>query len=337
MAKSKEKEYAVWIAMRQRCSNPRNQGYHNYGGRGIFVCARWESYDNFISDMGYCPPGLTIERIDNDKGYGPANCKWATREEQSLNRRNTHKVTYHGVTKTFIEWVTELDLEETLGLSAHSIYCRIKSYKWPADMAFTVKGKTVNQYFVKGEMHTVQSLCKKYNLPNGLLRQRLRGELSDDELVAPVAEVDLFTVDGVTKTAREWADSCGQSEPTTRKWLKAGKPLNTRSIRSDITFKGKAQTLINWAKEWNLDRKDLSRYLVKQEYTMQEIYDYFVLGLDWAPLGITKGTTREPIEFQGKRLYPTAWRERWGLTSCQFSRLRKRLTMQEIFDGHAKK
>jgi hypothetical protein len=83
-------EYNCWTSMNARCSNPKHSAYKNYGGRGITVCRRWrESYEAFLADMGRKPgPEYSIDRVDNDKGYSKANCRWATIMEQRHNRRD---------------------------------------------------------------------------------------------------------------------------------------------------------------------------------------------------------------------------------------------------------
>ena len=84
---SETSEYHVWENMLQRCKNPRTTKYKYYGGRGIKVCERWLKFINFYSDMGKRPEGLTLERINNDKGYSLDNCKWATCSEQARNQK----------------------------------------------------------------------------------------------------------------------------------------------------------------------------------------------------------------------------------------------------------
>ena len=85
--KYKDKIYCAWEGMIQRCTNKRNISYKNYGARGIDACNRWQIFENFYSDMGDVPEGLSLDRINNDSGYSKENCRWATQRQQKMNTR----------------------------------------------------------------------------------------------------------------------------------------------------------------------------------------------------------------------------------------------------------
>ncbi|WP_162928334.1 hypothetical protein [Sphingopyxis terrae] len=111
--------YNVWQGIKRRCLNPRAKQFDDYGGRGIEICERWlHSFANFKADMGPRPPGHSIDRIDNDKGYFPDNCRWATRCEQQRNRRQTRIAVIGGVSYIASE------LSERSGLKTDTIMSR---------------------------------------------------------------------------------------------------------------------------------------------------------------------------------------------------------------------
>ena len=120
-----------WRAMKARCLNPNNNRYQHYGGRGITVCERWLTFKNFLLDMGERPVGLSLERIDNNKGYSKDNCKWATNSEQMLNRNYKRKIKIGDTELTAGGW------ERKLGLARDAIGQRIRDGMSPVDAVLT--------------------------------------------------------------------------------------------------------------------------------------------------------------------------------------------------------
>lgn len=82
--------------MRERCLSKTNKRFKDYGGRGITIDPTWDSFENFLVDMGECPQGLTIERLNNDAGYGPENCAWRSRKDQNNNKRSNRLIEFNG-------------------------------------------------------------------------------------------------------------------------------------------------------------------------------------------------------------------------------------------------
>jgi len=129
------KEYRLWSAIKDRCYYKGYKLFHRYGGRGIKMCDRWiNSFENFLSDMGKIPEGMTIDRIDNDGDYSPENCRWATKTEQAQNRSTTRYVEWNGEKMCLSEFTRQLGLP-IWGLRH---YIRHKKMT-PIEAAFMVK------------------------------------------------------------------------------------------------------------------------------------------------------------------------------------------------------
>lgn len=171
--------HKIWIQMRDRCRRPQHPAFARYGGRGITVCERWEAYENFAADMGERPsPKHSIDRIDNDKGYSPDNCRWATNKEQNRNRTGVHALTFNGRTQPISAWAEETGIDRSV------LYMRINQRGWSVEMALTTKtGKACNW---RGTLHTdatkyeAHGQCKslsEWARDLGVPRARLAGRL----------------------------------------------------------------------------------------------------------------------------------------------------------------
>lgn len=129
---SKTRLYSIWRDMKNRCNGLKKKDKENYFDRGITYCKEWDTFEPFKDwalSHGY-RDDLTIDRIDNDKGYSPDNCRWVTRAVQNNNTRQNHFITYKGETHTLKEW------SEILGIKYNTLKSRLETYKWSIEDAF---------------------------------------------------------------------------------------------------------------------------------------------------------------------------------------------------------
>ena len=132
--------YKIWADMKQRCNNPNHAKYKSYGARGIKVCTEWKDFYHFREwalCSGYSDI-LTLDRIDNDKGYYPDNCRWADRFTQQNNTRRNHLITYRGETKTLAQWIV------CLGLTRSALSNRLK-HGWSIEKALSTPVKAYKE------------------------------------------------------------------------------------------------------------------------------------------------------------------------------------------------
>ena len=163
--------YYIWMTMKQRCENPNNHCYQRYGAKGITVCEEWHKYENFKNwamSNGYSV-NLTIDRIDNNKGYEPSNCRWADRKIQSRNRKHVQLFSFKGEMRTIQE------ISEITGVSEWTLRRRLKD-NWSIEKAVSTptKRRPVKIIEFNGEAFPQSVWDKKLGLPKGTVGERLR-------------------------------------------------------------------------------------------------------------------------------------------------------------------
>ena len=109
--------YWSWLGMIGRCRYPKHPFFHRYGGKGVKVCERWLTFENFLADMGERPEGMTLDRLDSAKDYEPGNCRWATRKEQA--RQNCRRTMFNG------KPMSRVEIAAALGIGQGALYYRI--------------------------------------------------------------------------------------------------------------------------------------------------------------------------------------------------------------------
>lgn len=237
----KTSEYNTWCGMRQRCNNSNSPGYRNYGGRGITVCDRWNmSFVNFLDDMGAKPSAEhSIDRIDNNLGYFPDNCRWADKTTQANNQRGNKLITIGGVTKTLAQWSLES------GIQSQIIHGRIERLGWSEQSLLKEVGKQVFEY--RKKRGTLTKLSKFFGFDYDMVRQRITklGWSLEKAIETPAkfrkdgGSLKSYSACGKSLTLRQWAEETGIKYETILARIRAGKsieiavtdPLNTRHDR----------------------------------------------------------------------------------------------------------
>jgi len=179
----KTKLYKVWTSMKQRCVNPSDEAYENYGGRGITVCESWANdfhrFRVWAEDHGY-RVGLTIDRVDNDAGYCPENCRWTDRQTQNVNKRQRERILeFNGKSGNYSFW--ENDLRD-LGITRNTIKSRL-CFGWSIEDTLTKpmlghgkaskKGIGSKKYTFKGETGTATFWANKIGCKSSVINRRL--------------------------------------------------------------------------------------------------------------------------------------------------------------------
>jgi hypothetical protein len=212
-------EYKIWDAMIQRCSNPKNAHYADYGGRGIVVCGAWKEFVVFYRDMGSRPSSRhTLDRENNDGNYEPSNCRWITQKEQLSNTRRNLNFTYRGETKTLKQW------SENLGFNYHNVKYRIHNGML-FEVAIVLDAMTKDSLLtLHGATKSVIEWCRDHLVTFVSFRHRLNNGWTFEEALTPIESKEV-TFDGETRSLRDWCGVLGLDESSTYLRILRGESL----------------------------------------------------------------------------------------------------------------
>ena len=170
--------YECWKGMKQRCYQPSAASYKSHGARGITVCDRWRnSFELFLEDMGTRPDGLTLDRIDNNGNYEPANCKWSTPKEQGNNKRNNKFYTVAEVTKNLEGWT------QSTGLTRQALSWRLSAGMTMEQAINWTRDRHTIKMLYKGDQLTIDDAARITGLSRGTIQSRHRAGWSPEEII----------------------------------------------------------------------------------------------------------------------------------------------------------
>lgn len=257
-------EFRTWIGIRLRCHDPRQPGYPKYGGSGIKVCRRWrDSFRAFLDDMGPKPtPRHSIDRIDSQKGYVPGNCRWATRQEQSDNRRTTVWLTFSGERLTLREWSIRT------GLNQKTIYDRLrrgwtiqdalsKPAAWGAGPSRSTNcGLPEYRVWIGMNVRCHSPKCKGFARYGGrgiyvCQEWRSRGiKKSREQFLRFLKDMGRRPSPGHTL---DRIDNNGPYSSGNCRWATFAEQLRNRRTNRQLTFCGETLCLVEWAERYGIN------------------------------------------------------------------------------------
>jgi len=226
-------EHATWWQMWQRCSNPHNKAWPRYGGRGICVCERWRDFFAFVEDTGKRPPARSLDRIDVNGDYEPANCRWATQDEQINNRRNTVRITIDGAVKSLTQWSRQFGVARAT-VKRRFLICE----DWK--QAFELAKRNFSQerqieVTINGKRKSLLEWCNVHGIPAKIAWQRhKRGwpwkKSVTEPLLDDYAKRDFLKcnicIGAETKGFNEWCKHFGIAASTVWKRINNGESIH---------------------------------------------------------------------------------------------------------------
>jgi hypothetical protein len=277
--------YHSWQKINSRCLRPNDRAYPRYGGRGITVCERWhrdnpDGLKNFLEDMGPKPgKNFSVDRIDNDKGYEPTNCRWATPKTQSDNRRNTIRIAIDGTTKTLSEWATLAGIKRAALLARYQGGTRgadlLKPTRAAGPRYITVNGETKQLHewaAVSGvSANTIKLRLDSKNPPpphDAVFMPSQRGrQLNGLMLHQDRKDSNMITALGKTRNVAAWARETGLSEGCLRYRVRQGwdheRVVTEGSNKAPLTINGETKSIREWAAVSGLDRNTIANRIAQ--------------------------------------------------------------------------
>jgi hypothetical protein len=297
--------YRIWANIRTRCGK---RGWLRYSGNGITVCERWESFANFLEDVGEIPDHMTLDRIDNSKGYDPSNVRLATAKDQARNRTSNSLITIGGVTKPHWQWCEEH------GISWTTLHTRIYALGW-AEQDWLKPARS----YSRAALPDAPSRTRAYRIWHSI-RNRC-GELGCERYVANgiglcdrwMDFANFFADIGEIPPGMslDRIDNAKGYEPGNVRLASAKQQARNRTTNRLVTIDGVTKTLADWSEEHGLP-KHMLRQRVEAGWPEKDLL-------------LPKGATQEVMLTIGDRtMNLSAWAKEAGISKTAFNNRLKR-------------